>query len=258
MQQLTQAGKNLVSDIARRYNLSEDAVTHMLIAVNTGGGSMAQFNCYELGGSGQWMRGGMTMVGDMFNYGLKATVDNLCNELSNGLASMTVFPIIPAGTPGSAQWWPQNLGAPFSSGSQNGTRYAVFPQRLAIEVNGAVTVYDTLNHQVGGISQQQGGQDSLSFSSQFGTISVNSLPAVSGNPSQPANTNFLNSTPINSTQLSQPSQSNQPDNQSHQQNTTDGSTDVFVLIEKLSQLHSAGILSDDEFYAKKSELLSRL
>jgi len=32
------------------------------------------------------MRGGMTMVGDMFNNSLKATVDNLCTELSNLLA----------------------------------------------------------------------------------------------------------------------------------------------------------------------------
>ena len=77
MQNLTQAGQNIVNDIAFRYNLSSDAVIHMLVAVNNGGGSMAQFSSPELGGSGQWMRGGMTMVGDMFNNGLKATVDNL-------------------------------------------------------------------------------------------------------------------------------------------------------------------------------------
>jgi hypothetical protein len=49
--------------------------------VAAGGGTLAQFNCNhpELGGNGQWMSGGMTMVGDMFNYGLKATVSGLCS-----------------------------------------------------------------------------------------------------------------------------------------------------------------------------------
>jgi hypothetical protein len=67
MQNLTPAGQNIINDLAHRYRLSPDAVLHMLIAVNNGGGTMAQFSSAELGGSGQWMRGGMTMVGDMFN-----------------------------------------------------------------------------------------------------------------------------------------------------------------------------------------------
>ncbi len=128
----------------------------MPIAVNNGGGSMAQFNCPELGGSGQWMSGGMTMVGDLFNNGLRNTVDTLCCELANSLASIQVFPVIPAGTPGSAQWWPMHLGVPFSSGAQNNTRYAVFQGCLAVELEGVVTLYDTLNHHIGGVSQQQG------------------------------------------------------------------------------------------------------
>ena len=97
-QQLTPAGQNLVDDLSRRYGLSPDAVLTMLVAVNAGGGSMAQFWCGELGGGGQWMRGGMTMVGDMFNHGLKNTVDNLCNELSNALATTQLFPPAPAGS----------------------------------------------------------------------------------------------------------------------------------------------------------------
>ena len=98
MQQLTPAGQNIVNDIAQRYNLSQEAVVYMLGAVNQGGGSMAQFNSPELGGSGQWMRGGMTMVGDMFNNGLKSTVDNLCNELSNALVNTQMFPPAPVGS----------------------------------------------------------------------------------------------------------------------------------------------------------------
>ena len=59
---------------------------------------MAQFNCPELGGSGQWMSGGMAMVGDMFNHGLKNTVDNLCAELSNALVNTQMFPVLPTGS----------------------------------------------------------------------------------------------------------------------------------------------------------------
>ena len=35
--------------------------------------------------------GGMTMVGDMFNNGLQATVSNLCGELSNAQANAAFF-----------------------------------------------------------------------------------------------------------------------------------------------------------------------
>ena len=155
-QQLTQSGQNLVNQLSGRYNLSYDAVLHMLIAVNNGGGTMAQFNCRELGGGGQWMKGGMTMVGDMFNHGLKMTVNNLCSELSNALASTQIFPPAQKGTYGSNSWWPSELGNPSSSGAQNNIRYAVFPNRLAVELNGQVTIYDTLNNNIGGVSQQQG------------------------------------------------------------------------------------------------------
>ena len=182
MQKLTDIGEKFVNEIASRYGLSHDAVIHMLVAVNNGGCSMAQFNCSELGGSGQWMRGGMTMVGDMFNNGLKNTVDNLCNELANILSNNQVFPVVAAGTPGSNQWWPSDLGSPFSSGGQNNSRYAVFPNRLAVELDGQVSIYDTLDHNIGGVSQQQGGHSSLTFNSQWGSFDVSSLPLVSGQP----------------------------------------------------------------------------
>ena len=179
MRQLTQEGQQAVADIARRYQLSEEAIEHMLAAVNNGAGSMAQFNCPELGGSGQWMRGGMTMVGDMFNHGLKSTVDNLCNELSTLLANTQVFPVVSSNSSNSNQWWPDGLGAPHSSGSQNSSRYAVFSNRLAVESAGQVTVYDTLDHQINGISQQQGNDATLTFRSQHGMVSLDSLPRVS-------------------------------------------------------------------------------
>lgn len=196
MQLLTSAGKNIVEDLARRYSLNHDTVVCMLVAVNNGGGTMAQFNCPELG-SGQWMSGGMTMVGDLFNNGLKNTVDNLCSELSNALANNQMFPVVPAGTQNSNQWWPADLGIPFSSGAQNNIRYALFPNRLAIQLDGNVTVYDTLDNHIGGVSQQQGGDTSLTFSSQYGTIAVNTLPVISGPgvPVQPQ-TNFAQPAPV--------------------------------------------------------------
>ena len=78
------------------------------------------------------------------------------------------------------QWWPDGLGRPNSSGSQNGVRYAFFAQarRLAIETDGQITVYDSGDHEIGGVSQQQGGNRSLAFSSQHGDVMVDELKRV--------------------------------------------------------------------------------
>ena len=91
MAKLTPEGEKIVAALAERYAIGVDAVKMMLDAVSKGGGSMAQFNLPEFGGSGQWMRGGMTMVGDMFNNSMKATVDNLCNDLSKALENQPKF-----------------------------------------------------------------------------------------------------------------------------------------------------------------------
>jgi hypothetical protein len=44
-----------------------------------------------------------------------------------------------------------------ASGGQNDARYAYFPQsqRLAILHNGKITLYNTLDHHIGGVQQQQ-------------------------------------------------------------------------------------------------------
>ncbi|GAA4086412.1 SHOCT domain-containing protein [Zhongshania borealis] len=259
MQKLTDVGENLVNGIASRYGLSYGAVVHMLVAVNNGGSSMAQFNCPELGGSGQWMRGGMTMVGDMFNNSLKTTVNNLCNELAGVLANNQMFPVIPAGTPGSNQWWPAELGSPFSSGAQNNNRYAIFPNRLAVELNGQVSVYDTLNHNIGGVSQQQSGSQTLTFSSQFGNISTLSLPLISGpGAPTPAQTNFAQP---NKFKQNPPAPQNIQAANNSDSNTNNTNYDVnqtLDLLSKLAQLRDAGALSEDEFNTKKAQLLSRI
>src|SRR6516165_12816837 len=101
--------ESAIADIAP-HGLSRAAVLSMLFAIHVGGGTMAQFSIPELGGSGQWMQGGMTMVGgNMFDNALKARVDALCSELAQLLATTAVFPP-------SANWWPANLGVPSSAG----------------------------------------------------------------------------------------------------------------------------------------------
>jgi hypothetical protein len=66
-------------------------------------------------------------------------------------------------------------------------RYFPQSQRLAILYNGKIKLYNTLNHRLGGVQQQQGGYSgSLTFSCQYGTFSVEALPLVSpgwGGPS---------------------------------------------------------------------------
>ena len=184
MEKLTPESEKLIAALADRYAIGVEAVKMMLDAVVKGGGTMAQFNLPEFGGSGQWMRGGMTMIGDMFNNSMKATVDNLCNDLSKVLESQPN--IITAFWPQQAQtqtqgsgasyqsssqrgsWWPSELGNPASTGAQNSLRYAYFPggNRLAIDHNGRVTIYDTTGHDIRGFGQQQGGGASLTFTSQ--------------------------------------------------------------------------------------------
>ena len=87
MQQLTSEGQQKVTELAQRYGVSTEAVLTLLHALVHGHGTMAQFDHRELGGRGQWMPGGMVMVGDMFNQALKATVDGLCTELVSLLAA---------------------------------------------------------------------------------------------------------------------------------------------------------------------------
>ena len=143
-------------------------------------------------------------LGHVQQFALKARVDALCNELSALIRSELDFVAADSfqsqsqgasGTlqrrssnllvtegPDQSNWWPADLGVPSSLGAQNEVRYAYFPatRRLAIDINGKVTVYDTQDHQISGFSQQQPGSGSLSFSSQLGGVDVSRLPAVSG------------------------------------------------------------------------------
>jgi hypothetical protein len=271
MQQLTSEGQRIVGDLAARHGFSTDAVTHMLFAVLNGNGNMAQFSHGEFAGSGQWMKGGMIMLGDMFNNYLKGRVDGLCQDLSNILASQPGllrsgsfqsqsqggggYQHQANGAPMGASslfvpdpednWWPQELGAPNALGVQNNVRYAYFAnsRRLAVKTGGEVWVYDALDHQIGGFSQQQGMGSSIIFTSQYGTVNLSSLPLVSrnGQPVAPP-----------------PAPAAAPYQPAPQGAAPAPGEDIFAAIERLGDLKAKGILTDAEFAAKKSELLGRL
>ncbi|OLP54588.1 hypothetical protein BJF92_03205 [Rhizobium rhizosphaerae] len=267
MQGLPPETEAFLSDLARQFHVSDQAVRAMLDAVRRGQGTMAQFDISELGGNGQWMLGGMTMVGDMFNHGLKANVDGLCNALSMALANGQIAPLATLWGQ-QASWWPAELGQPSSSGGQNDSAYAVFPgsQRLAIREGGEVAIYDTGSHMISGVSQQQGGGQSLSFSSQLGTFPVSSLRRVDRDAAQPAPVQAPTQAPMHAPVQQAPMQPSTPAaaapaapfSAPSPASAGVDAQEVLGLIEKLASLRDAGILSDAEFAAKKTELLARL
>ncbi len=289
MQRLTDQGQTIVNDLARRYGVSNDAVMTMLFAVMNGNGTMAQFSHPDFGGSGQWMRGGMTMVGDMFNYALKSKVEGLCAELANALSNSQPQLFRPMSSQSQSQggqqqsqggqqqggngqvslfvpnsggnrnWWPAELGIASSTGAQNNIRYAYFPStcRLAVEANGHITVYNTLDHQIGGVSQQQGNGASLTFTSQYGLVWVENLPVISVDGISPQQPQQPTQPPSQSS--SQPSAQIDQLNQFDEfANVRAPEGDIFSVIEQLAELRKKDILTEEEFSTKKAELLKKL
>nr|WP_315183072.1 SHOCT domain-containing protein [uncultured Albidiferax sp.] len=275
MRQLSPAGQQAVNDIAQRHGFSTQAVESMLESVINGNGSMAQFNHPEFGGGGQWMSGGMTMIGDMFNGYLKGRVDNLCSELARLISNQP--DLLRSGSfqsqsqngstqyngsnnsngsgngnslfaPAPPDWWGSDLRFPNSTGGQNDMRYAYFAQarRLAIDLGGQVTVYDTLDHSIGGVSQQSSGY-APQFSSQYGYVNLSQLPVVSINGMAPA-----------PAPAPMPAPAFNSHNDSSYNTGSANAGDVFASIEKLASLQAKGILTAQEFATKKAELLSRL
>ena len=308
MRQLSPAGQQVIDDIAKRYGFSTEAVLGMLQAVINGNGRMAQFNHPEFSGSGQWMSGGMTMVSDMFNNTLKASIDKLCAELARLVATQPDLlrsgsfqsqqqggqqqashgagrddvawhqaaagsgaSLFVAPAPGSAaDWWGPGLGRPDSTGAQNAVRYAYFAQarRLAIDVNGKVTVYDTRDHRIGGFSQQQSHGGSLGFTSQHGLIDVAKLPVVPVDGAAPAAPSSGAAPAASPPPAAQPPSAASPAaspapaaSAAAAQPANAGNAagmDIFAMIDRLAELRSRNILTEAEFNAKKTELLARL
>lgn len=270
MKQLTAEAQQIIYTLAQRYQFSSEAVLSLLQAIRNGNGTMAQFNHPEFGGSGQWMQNGMIMTADMFNHALKNKIANLCEELAALCVSQPNFsanvsfhtqqqiysphpdsqqqqnsfktmPMASLFVPQDdfGQWWPDSLPTPNSTGSQNNAKYAYFAgvRRLAIEVSGQVTLYDTLDHQISGFSQQQARDGSITFTSQHGAVALNSLPIV-------AQDNLSVQSAIEVNTVNKPAINQE--------------ADIFSAIEKLADLKNKGILTENEYSAKKAELLARL
>ncbi len=289
MQGLTEDGRHIVEAAASRHGVSTDAAYTLLMALVAGGGRQAQFSHPDLGGMGQWSQGGMIMVGDMFNNGLKYKVDALCNELAGAIQNNAPFAPAPMssqsqsqssgmggmgqmnmmgamgggnsslfvpGTFGSASRWPAELGVPSSAGSQNNLHYAVFPstRRLAIEQGGRLSVYDIGDHQIGGFSQQQSGDQSLTFTSQYGIVRVADLPHVGLGPEAPHQEQPVASTPT--APVFEAAAPAAPATSGLAAGASDD--EIFSRIERLADLRKKDIITAEEFDAKKAELLARL
>ena len=250
MRSLTEAGTAKIGDVARRNDVSPEAAEVVLDALVRGGGSQAQFSHPDVGGMGQWSRGGMIMVGDMFNARLKARVDRLCTDLSDLLRDGDLFPAGAEDGPDHKSWWPKACGTPASSGSQNGMRYAYFPEtrRLAIERDGILSLHDTGDHRISGVSQQQSGTRDLAFTSQHGAVKLHELKRLDGaraeaEPPRPD--------PVGRGE--EPGAGESASNAG-----AAGSDDIVATIERLHGLRQKGILGEAEFAEKKKELLARL
>ena len=164
--------------LAREHGLSEGAVRALADALRRGRGG-AQWHHPELGGMGQWSSGGLLQIGDMFNEALKGKVAAVLADLAaRGLGS----DLPPKGATDSTDrvWWPSHLGQPSSTGAQNGTRYACFPdrRRLAVERDGTLTLYDTGNRRLTGFAQAQGRGEAFSFTGPDGAIALVELGVV--------------------------------------------------------------------------------
>lgn len=277
MNQLTEAGRRAVAETAQRHGVTEQSVQMLLDALLVGGGQQAQFNIPELGGMGQWSRGGMVMVGDMFNNALKAQVDALCTDLAGRMAAEPLIVarrVAPASMQSQSQGgsfgsmasfqssaaWPDALGPPSSVGAQNDLRYAVFPdtRRLAIDEGGRISVYDLGDHVITGFGQQQGGGQSITLTSQHGLVRVADLARVSL-ADEPAAAPQPDPAPATPDAAVQPPAAPAPTAAPvPTAAAADSADDVIAMIEKLAGLRDRGILSESEFDAKKTELLSRL
>jgi hypothetical protein len=292
MPELSSDGRKIADDLARRHGVGSDAVAALLYALELGNGTQAQFDHPDLGGMGQWSQGGMIMVGDMFNQGLKRRVDALCSEIASLLRSQAplhqpdasssqsqsqsggdtgVSLFIRGSGHASDNWWPAELGSPASTGAQNNLNYACFPlaRRLAIRRGGRVSVYDTGEHRITGFSQQQSGDQSLTFTSQLGLVRVADLPVVAGGvpdlsdpsvapASEPAWTAPQPATPAAPVAALAPAPAPSPVVASPPAPASASTDGLLSTIERLADLRQKNILTEAEFAAKKAELLSRL
>lgn len=178
----------IIRQIVDKHGVSAEAVATALSALRQGGGGMAQFSHPAFGGMAQWSSGGMSMVGDMFNKELKSKLDGVMTDLAAALKDGSLSQENEHADPSkkssshdkAEEDWPSELGRPSFSGSQNDMRYAFFPEsrRLVVEDSSGRTIYDTGEHRITGVSQQQSTDRTITFTSQNGPVALASLKMV--------------------------------------------------------------------------------
>ncbi|MDM0028301.1 SHOCT domain-containing protein [Variovorax saccharolyticus] len=234
---MPEALERALERVADRQGFGLGAAQELWRGMALGQGAMAQFDHAEFGGHGQWLRGGMLMIGDMVNAPLKVRVAALCEDLSRLYAEHPEWhaAALARRDVAAGAWWPEGLDSPSSTGARNGVGYAFFPaqRRLAIHRDGRVELFDTGDHLIGAVAQQEGDIASLRFASQHGPVSAESLRRVE-TVDPPAPT------------LPPPPRSDLL-----------GTLDTLAL-ERLAALRGRGVLTEAEFIAKKTELLGRL
>lgn len=272
MPQLTPDAQRTITDLAARYQVSPDAVLTLLQALQEGGGLQAQFSHPDLGGIGQWSHGGMIMIGDMFNSALRARISGLCTELADWLgetqghsAARSMSQHQSQQDPGAGHfamgegstWWPAELGTPSSVGAQSDVRYATFSatRRVAVNDRGRVSIYDTGDHRISGVSQQ-GPDQSITFTSQHGPLRLSDLPLLATHTEE-RRLEPPSPEPIRTTPEAAPASVEANLLPSRQDDARKPEDDIFAKIERLAELYRMDILTE-EFTAKKTELLSRL
>lgn len=185
----------------------------------------------------------MIMIGEMGNPELRRRVGALCAALVAETGRAAPDGAVDASDRGAAAWWPAALGTPASSGTQGDAAYAWFPQarRLAVRHGGGVAVYDTAGHVISGLSQDGGMVPALRLHAGGREIALSDL-AVTDEPGR-------GWTPPRVVEASPAGEAARVAEHGH---------DPIALIERLSALRASGVLTEQEFAAKKTELLARV
>jgi hypothetical protein len=137
---------------------------------------------------------------------------------------------------------------PAASGSQNTLRYTSFLVQccLAIAAPEHVWLYNTLDHQVSGGSQEQGRGTTVTFTRQHGVVEVTFLPLMaSGRVGSP------DEGPMAATR---PAAAPPPELDM----ATASVTGIVATLKRSAALRHKGLLSEEEFATIKAKLLRRL
>ncbi len=139
-----------------------------------------------------------------------------------------------------------------------------FPASAGLRFNSGLRrrVYDTGDHAISGFSQQQGGDQSLTFTSQYGLVRVADLPLIApgaafaeaGSGQDAA----IAESPSRRDAPGPPPTTSKQQAQTSAPPARGSGDDIFTMIERLADLRQKNILTEEEFAAKKAELLSRL